>query len=118
MHSEPAAELNLDVANVAWLIDPPGDRADSQRGQDREPKQQDGSDSLRKGRVMGNIRGSQLAVRSDRKSDSRGFFRWVRIDEVLDSLNYTLAPPRLRRVAGWWIISAGSADPIGRAAGD
>ena len=46
VHSELAAELDFDVANVAGLVNPPGDHAHSQRRQDGQDQKQSSGERL------------------------------------------------------------------------
>ena len=120
VHSELAAELDFDVANVAWLVNSPGDRADSQRGQNGQRRE------ARTWRGFGAMGGSwetslapSLLLRSDRRAGTGGSWR-ARIDELAVSLNYTfvfmtgISPRRCDGVRSHVSTRLGRIAPVGQ----
>ena len=91
MHSELAAELDFDVADVARLIDPPGDRADTPAW--ARPSGS-GAESWKRFGATGGSRETSLApsLLRDRTGGEpeTAPSAAARIDELAVSLNYTL----------------------------
>ena len=90
LHSESSSKLDFDVANVARLIDPPGDRGDDRRRKNRQHQENNRGDGLaqaggsRETSLPPSVLGDQIVCGRRRP------LHRARIDESAVSLNYRL----------------------------